>query len=55
MHPFTFVKEHKVGFIGSAVFGMIVGPWALGKVAQYTGVSVGLPSFRGGARLVPED
>lgn len=47
MHPVRFVKEHPVGFAGSALFGMVVGPWALGMVNRYTGVSVGLPSFRG--------
>jgi formylmethanofuran dehydrogenase subunit D len=47
MHPVRFVREHPVGFIGSAVFGMIAGPWAMGIITRYTGVSVGLPSFRG--------
>lgn len=43
--PITFVKEHPVGFIGSAAFGMIAGPWVLGKINQYTGISIGVPSF----------
>ena len=47
MHPVRFVKEHPVGFVGSAVFGMIVGPWALSTIQRYTGISVGLPAFRG--------
>lgn len=54
MHPIRFVKEHPAGFIGSAIFGMVVGPWALGTIQRYTGFSVGLPSFRGGATLSSE-
>lgn len=46
-HPIRFVKEHPAGFLGSAIFGMVVGPWALGTINRFTGVSVGLPSFRG--------
>lgn len=51
MHPVKFVKEHPAGFVGSAVFGMVVGPWALATIQRFTGVSVGLPSFRGSASL----
>lgn len=51
MRPIRFVKEHPAGFVGSAVFGMIVGPWALSTVQRFTGVSIGLPSFRAGAHL----
>lgn len=47
MHPVRFVKEHPVGFVVSAAFGMFAGPWVLGTVQRYTGVSVGIPSFRG--------
>jgi len=47
MHPIRFVKEHPVGFVGSAVFGMVAGPWALSLVSRYTGLQVGLPSFGG--------
>lgn len=47
MHPIRFVKEHPVGFLASAAVGMIAGPWAMGIVTRYTGLSVGLPSFRG--------
>jgi hypothetical protein len=34
-------------FIWAGV-GMIAGPWALGKLGQVTGVSLGLPSIGGG-------
>lgn len=47
MHPLRFVKEHPTGFVGSAIVGMIAGPWLLGMVNRYTGVSIGLPAFRG--------
>lgn len=47
MHPFRFVKEHPVGFVTSAAVGMIAGPWALSLVSRYTGLSIGLPSYRG--------
>lgn len=47
MHPIRFVKEHPVGFVGSAAFGMIAGPWALSLLNRYTGISLGLPSYSG--------
>jgi hypothetical protein len=54
-HPIRFVKEHPAGFFGSAIFGMIAGPWALGQINRWTGISLGLPSFRGGAHLSSDD
>ena len=51
MRPIAFVKEHPVGFVTSAAVGMIAGPWVLSTITRLTGVSVGLPSFHGGARL----
>ena len=48
--PIRFVKEHPVGFLLSAGVGMVAGPWALGTVQRYTGLSVSLPSFRASVR-----
>jgi hypothetical protein len=50
-HPISFVKEHPAGFVGSAIVGMVAGPWLLSTITRYTGVSLGLPSFRAGAHL----
>jgi hypothetical protein len=51
VRPIAFVKDHPVGFIASAAVGMIAGPWVLSTITRFTGVSVGLPSFRAGAHL----
>jgi hypothetical protein len=51
LRPIAFVKEHPVGFVTSAAVGMIAGPWVLSTITRLTGISVGLPSFHGGARL----
>lgn len=55
VRPITFVKEHPVGFIASAATGMIAGPWVLSMVSRFTGISIGVPSFHGGAHLSPSD
>lgn len=54
-HPIRFVKEHPAGFAGSAIVGMIAGPWFLGVINRYTGVSLGLPSFRGASVNTSQD
>jgi hypothetical protein len=53
--PIQFVKEHPVGFVASAATGMIAGPWFLSMVSRFTGLSIGVPSFHGGARLSSDD
>jgi hypothetical protein len=55
VRPITFVKEHPVGFVASAAVGMIAGPWVLSTITRFTGISVGLPSFHGGAHLSDSD
>lgn len=55
MRPITFIKEHPVGFFASAATGMIAGPWFVSMVARFTGISIGVPSFHGGAHLSSSD
>lgn len=45
--PVTFVKEHPVGVVISAGAGMMIGPWVLGMITRFTGISISLPSLRG--------
>ena len=47
-HPITFVKQHPLGFVLSALTGMVVGPWALTTAQNLTGVGVRLPSVGNG-------
>jgi hypothetical protein len=47
MHPLRFVKAHPVGFVVSALTGMVVGPWVLNMVGGTTGVNVNLPTVGG--------
>jgi len=45
MHPITFVKNHPVGTLVCMAAGMMVGPWALGKIQSTTGIGVNLPKY----------
>jgi hypothetical protein len=49
MRPVAFVKEHPVAVVVNMGLGMFIGPWVLGTVSRFTGISISIPTFRGKA------
>lgn len=45
MGPIAYTREHPGAVIISMAVGMIIGPWVLGTVNRFTGVSISLPTF----------